>query len=333
VLHNPSDSVSLKRIINVPTRGIGPITLRHLEEAALERGMSLLDAARHAEAIPQLGGRAQRALDQFCKLIDQLRATMASTTVTDLTQAVIEKSGYRTALEADTSIKGRGKLENVDEMSSATQEYEKTAEESTLAGFLEGVALLTSADALKEGVQAVTLMTLHSAKGLEFPVVFIAGMEEGLLPFVRSAFSDNPMELEEERRLCYVGITRAKERLFLTSAEVRTIFGRTTHTMLSRFVQDIPQELIDPCGPIAPRYVTWEAADRAGSQAAQQILQEAGAGESPFRAGDKVRHASFGDGMVVSISGTGEDLTVSVAFPAKGIKKLAPQYANLEKLG
>ena len=333
VLYNPSDSVSLKRIINVPTRGIGPITLRHLEEAALERGMSLLDAARHAEAIPQLGSRAQGAIEQFCKLIDQLRATMASATVTELTQAVIEKSGYRAALEADTSIKGRGKLENVDEMSSATQEYEQTAEESTLAGFLEGVALLTSADALKEGVQAVTLMTLHSAKGLEFPVVFIAGMEEGLLPFVRSAFSDNPMELEEERRLCYVGLTRAKERLFLTSAELRTIFGRTTHTMLSRFVQDIPQELIEPYGPIAPRYVTWEAADRAGSQAAQQILQEAGAGESPFRAGDKVRHASFGDGMVVSISGTGEDLTVSVAFPAKGIKKLAPQYANLEKLG
>ena len=186
---------------------------------------------------------------------------------------------------------------------------------------------------LEEGVEAVPLMTLHSAKGLEFPVVFLVGMEEALFPLARAAFSDNPMELEEERRLCYVGFTRAEQRLFLTSAEYRTIYGSTNRTMPSRFLQDIPDEIIEPMGPVAPRNITWESADATRSPAAQQILDDAGAGEPPFRAGDKVSHPTFGRGMVVSVNGTGGDMVISVAFPAKGIKKLDPEYADLEKLG
>ncbi len=331
-MHNPSDSVSLKRIINKPTRGIGKTTLDHLEQTALERSMSLFEAARHAEAIPQLTARAQKALLDFVRLIDDLRKTKQESSLTRLTAAVIEQSGYRAALEKEGTVKARGRLENIQELLSATEEYEEEAEEPSIAGFLENVALLTSADMLEEGVEAVPLMTLHSAKGLEFPVVFIVGLEEALFPLARAAFSDNPMELEEERRLCYVGLTRAKERLFLTSAEYRTIYGSTARTMPSRFLQDIPEELLEPMGPVAPRHITWESADVGRSPAAQQILEEAGLEEPPFRAGDKVRHPTFGQGMVVSVNGAGEDMVISVAFPAKGIKKLDPAYASLEKV-
>ena len=331
LLHNPNDSVSLKRIINKPTRGIGDTTLAHLERTAFERNMSMIEAARHADEIPELTSRAQNAVFSFVRMIEGLRKMMADASVTELTEAVIERSGYRKALEQEKSIKSRGKLENIQELLTATQEYEGEADEPSVADFLENVALLTSADMLEAGVEAVPLMTLHSAKGLEFPVVFLVGMEEALFPLARAAFSDNPLELEEERRLCYVGMTRAEERLFLTSAEYRTIYGSTSRTMPSRFLDDIPDDVIEPMGPIAPRNITWESADATRSPAAQAILEEAGV-DPPFRAGDKVKHPTFGRGMVVSVNGAGEDMVISVAFPAKGIKKLDPAYANLEKL-
>jgi DNA helicase-2/ATP-dependent DNA helicase PcrA len=303
-----------------------------VELTARERGMTLLDAARHSEAIPQLSARAAQAVLQFVRLMDVIRHEAEGATLTELTQAVIKHSGYSQALEQEGSIKSRGKLENIQELLSATREYEDSADEPTIAGFLENVALLTTADMIQEGIEAVPLMTLHSAKGLEFPVVFLVGVEEALFPLARAAFSDNPGELEEERRLCYVGMTRAKERLFLTSAEYRTLYGNTSRTMPSRFLNDIPDELIEPMGPIAPRYITWESADVARSPIAQQVLAEAGAIDAPFRAGDRVRHPRFGQGMVVSVHGTGTDMIVSVAFPAKGIKKLDPAYASLEKM-
>ncbi len=332
VLHNPADSVGLKRIINAPPRGIGDKTIAQLEQAAIERNMPLMEAARHAEEIPELGTRAQRAVGQFVKLMDHLRQEMETASVTELTEAIIQQSGYQLALEDEGTVKARGRLDNIRELLSATQEYEEGAEEPSIGGFVETAALLTSADKLGKEVDAVPLMTLHSAKGLEFPVVFMVGMEEGLFPLARAAFSDNPLDLEEERRLCYVGITRAMKRVFLTSAELRTIFGATSHTMASRFLEDIPAELIEPYGPVAPRNITWEAADAARTPAAQQILDEAGAGEQPFRAGDRVRHPSFGDGMIVSVTGSGDQALISVAFPDKGIKKLDPQYATLEKI-
>jgi DNA helicase-2/ATP-dependent DNA helicase PcrA len=306
----------------------------HLEQAARERNMPLLEACGHAEALPQLGPRAQQAVAQFVRLMDSLRAEMEASTLTELTRAVIEKSGYRLALEAEKTIKARGKIENIDELLSATQEYEEAAEAPSLAGFLESIALLTSADRVADGTEAVTLMTLHSAKGLEFPIVFVVGLEEGLFPLARASLSDNPMELEEERRLCYVGITRAKEQVFLSSAELRTIFGRTAHTMASRFLEDIPEDLIERHGPASPRMITWGTADITRSPSAQQILDEAGVAEPPFRAGDRVRHPNFGDGMVVSVSGDSEaGFVVSVAFPKGGIRKLDPGYARLERVG
>jgi DNA helicase-2/ATP-dependent DNA helicase PcrA len=332
LLHNPSDSVSAKRIINKPTRGIGDTTLGHLEQTAFERGMSLLEAARHAEAIPALTARAREAVLGFVRLIDGLRRMLQDHSLTEVTAAVIEQSGYQKALETEGTVKARGRLENMQELLSATQEYEEGADEPTVAGFLENVALLTSADMLEEGVEAVPLMTLHSAKGLEFPVVFVVGMEEALFPLARSAFSDNPLELEEERRLCYVGLTRAQERLFLTSAEYRTIYGSTARTIASRFLEEIPEDIVEPMGPVAPRNITWETADSTRSAAAQQILEEAGVGNAPFHAGDKVSHPTFGQGMVVSVHGDGADMILSVAFPSQGIKRLDPAYADLEKV-
>ena len=181
---------------------------------------------------------------------------------------------------------------------------------------------------------AVPLMTVHSAKGLEFPVVFIVGLEDGLFPLGRAVSSENPMELEEERRLAYVAITRAKQRLYLSSAELRTLFGSTNHTMVSRFIENIPDELLEPYGPTSPRALTWESADMRRSPESQQLLAEllGDDGDAPFKAGDRVRHATFGDGMVVQVSGAGAELLVTVAFPKRGIKKLDPRYAKLEKL-
>ena len=332
VLHNPNDSVSVKRIINVPTRGIGTTTVQHLEQSARERGMSLFAMARHAEALPQLSTRAHQAVAKFVKLIDALRAKLEGATVTEITEAVIHDSGYRLALQEEKTVQARGRLDNVNELLSATQEYEEGEEAPTVGGFLEQLALYTAVDSLEEGVAAVPLLTIHSAKGLEFPVVFVVGMEEGLFPLARAAMSDNPMELEEERRLAYVAITRAKERVFLSSAELRTIFGSTTHTMISRFLNDIPDELLEPYGPAAPRAITWQGADVRRAPRAQAILLEAAGEEPPFRAGDRVRHGTFGDGMVVQVNGSGTDLLVTVAFPKQGIKKLDPQYAKLAKV-
>jgi DNA helicase-2/ATP-dependent DNA helicase PcrA len=306
--------------------------VQHLQQAARERGMSLFEMCRHAEALPQFGTRAHQAVARFVKLIDGLLAKMAGASLTNLTEAVIADSGYRQALQEERSVQARGRLENVNELLSATREYEEGAEEPTLAGFLEGVALLTSADSMKEGVEAVPLMTVHSAKGLEFPVVFLVGLEEGLFPLARAAASDNPMELEEERRLAYVAITRAKERLFISSGELRTIFGTTNHTLVSRFLNDLPDDVHEPSGLGAPRQITWQSADLTRAPRGQEMLLTAEEEEAPFRAGDRVRHATFGDGMVVQVSGSGAELLVTVAFPKKGIKKLDPQYANLEKV-
>ncbi|MCK4271365.1 ATP-binding domain-containing protein, partial [bacterium] len=232
----------------------------------------------------------------------------------------------RTALEADTSVKGRGKLENVDEMSSATKEYEKTAEESILGGFLEGVALLTSADALKEGVEAVTLMTLHSAKGLEFPVVFIAGLEEGLFPLSRAM--ESPEELEEERRLMYVGMTRAREKLFLSRSHWRRRYGAGMGCLRSRFLDEIPTELVEVEG-----YGQGDWSPKRDVQADDSRLTGPDDEFTPrVGVGSVVRHPKFGIGKVVELSGYADDLKLTVAFKDKVHKKLLARYARLEIL-
>jgi DNA helicase-2/ATP-dependent DNA helicase PcrA len=347
VIYNPKDSVSLKRILNVPPRGLGDTTRARLEAVALERNLSLLDALHHAEAIPGVGPRPLEAINRFLNTLNLLLEKSRELTISDLTALVITESGYQRWLEEDGTIKARARLDNVKELVTATQEFEELApsvypgqsrgeveganEQAGLSDFLENVALLTSADDLAKLGEAVPLMTLHCAKGLEFPVVFMVGLEEGLFPLARAAQSANRLELEEERRLCYVGMTRAKERLFLALAASRHIFGATSYNKASRFLEELPGELLEGA-PVSPRRITWQTADATAAPAAKAILAAAGAGAPPFQAGERVRHPRFGEGLVVGTQGTGPKLVVLVSFGKGAIKKLDPSFVNLEKI-
>jgi DNA helicase-2/ATP-dependent DNA helicase PcrA len=339
VLYNPDDSVSLRRIINTPTRGIGATTVSKLEGLAAERGMGLLQMVLdvgHAD----LPARAQSAVHSFAQMLVRLMELSAQVGVTELTRAVIEESGYERALLEENTIQSRTRLENIRELLSATQEFEAEAEDDdgrSLRAFLEQVSLITEIDTAKADDDAVTLMTLHAAKGLEFNQVFMTGMEEGVFPLARAAMSGDPADLEEERRLCYVGITRTEEQLYFTMASSRTLFGATTYNNASRFLRDIPQELLDNVDSsftvARPRETTWEAADVQHHPAADAILAQATAVLNVgFRTGDRVRHNTFGEGIVLATQGSGDQAKITVNFPRIGTKTLVIAYAQIVKL-
>jgi DNA helicase-2/ATP-dependent DNA helicase PcrA len=324
-INNPYDSVSLKRILNVPPRGVGEQALSRLEAAALERDGSLWRALLDAQKLPLLPA-ARAALARFVDLINALRELAGRASVTEVTQAVIERSGYARWLEEDGSLKARARLDNVRELLSATQEFEAQSSQRSVEGFLEQVALLADPETIREGGDAVSLMTLHGAKGLEFECVFMVGMEEGIFPLARAIQSDNPMELEEERRLCYVGMTRAKQALHLTLASSRTIFGTTSRYPMSRFLKEIPDELVRGReGAFAVRDITWKGADAALAPEAAQILEQHMT-TPPFGKGELVKHRDFGEGVVLEA----DDKVVKVAFRS-GVKKLAIGIAPLER--
>ena len=249
VLHNPADSVSLRRIINVPARGIGDTTIDKLEKAAQQKGVPLYEAAKDPAAA-DIAKAASGKLREFTSFMERLRTDMGNLTLTDLARRVIDDSGYIKALEEERSIEARIRIENLTEFLTATEDFQEQNHEAGLDAFLDQVALITDMEQQSAGdgkvgtnANSVTLMTLHNAKGLEFPVVFMAGMEEGLFPHSRSAESEE--ELEEERRLCYVGMTRAKERLILTHASERRLYGYPQANLISRFVEEIPAELVE----------------------------------------------------------------------------------------
>jgi DNA helicase-2/ATP-dependent DNA helicase PcrA len=353
VLHNPADAVSLRRIINVPARGIGDTTVDRLERTAQQKGLSLYQAAMDP-AGADVSTAAARKLGEFTGVMERLRAELEDITLTDLVRKVIEDSGYVRSLEEERTIEARIRIENLTELLTATEDFQEQNREATLPAFLDQVALITDMEQQSAGegkgrttANSVTLMTLHNAKGLEFPVVFMAGMEEGLFPHARSAESEE--ELEEERRLCYVGMTRAKERLILTHASERRIYGYPQANLISRFVEEIPGELIEREGMsvltsgTGKRYVQWEDAIapdhapsvlvNAGRKAASRP-SAAGAAKSsdktPYYNGAVVKHAKFGIGTVQRSEGAGDDLKISVSFPGHGVKTLAVKYANLE---
>lgn len=258
LLSNPDDDISLTRIINVPKRGIGDTTVGKLADAAAQRGTSIF---RVLETVDDLGfaGRTRNALVEFYDMIAALHKMVEYLSVTELTEKLLEMSQYRMELQSENTLESRSRLENIDEFLSVTMEFENNNEDKTLVSFLTDLALIAdidsmndNSDAEKQNDDAVVLMTMHSAKGLEFPVVFIIGMEEGVFPHSR-AFLDNE-ELEEERRLAYVGITRAEEKLFLSCAQMRTLFGRTTANPPSRFLEEIPEELKEDTGIERDRY-------------------------------------------------------------------------------
>ncbi len=355
VLQNPADEVSLRRIINVPARGIGDTTLDRIEQHARRSGTTLFAAASDPAAAG-VSTAAAKKLRDFTAIMDRLRSEIGVITLTELVRNVIQDTGYGKALEEERTIEARIRLENLTELLTATEDFQEQTRDAGLAEFLDQVALITdmeqqttAAGRAKTSPNSVTLMTLHNAKGLEFPVVIMAGMEEGLFPHARSAESED--ELEEERRLCYVGMTRARERLILTHASERRLYGYPQANLISRFVEDIPAELIERqgrslFGSDSPGRNAWQedsasaetgsswSDDHAFSPASSMPKpREKGTGKSTtgkFYNGAVVKHAKFGLGTVQRSEGAGDDLKISVSFPGHGVKTLAVKYANLE---
>jgi DNA helicase-2/ATP-dependent DNA helicase PcrA len=344
IIHNPFDSLSLLRVINVPARGIGQRTLEELQRWANEIGVPVYSALQLVAEQETTGAgagqrhhpfasRTVRALLAFLDLLNDLVAEVTSLGVSELLTRLLESIDYRQYL-LDEFEDGEDRWDNIQELRNVAAEYDELAPDASLPTFLEEAALMTDTDEYDEKVDAVTLITLHAAKGLEFPVVFIVGLEEGLLPHIRSF--DEPSQMEEERRLAYVGITRAKERLYLVRAFRRHHMGMATHNPSSRFLKDIPQELLTlPETPGRPQEIgprTHIRAFHRPPSAEGEPLPPMPA-EPAFAPGDHVRHARFGEGIVVSCEIEGADQKVTVAFKGEaGIKKLLLSFAPLEKI-
>lgn len=333
LIHNEADSVAFERIVNVPTRGIGAKTIGDILAAAADLGLSPIAVAHRtasgdtAPGIPQFASRARGALIQFIELYDRLTRLREDATVAELLDRVLAETDYRKHLAKTDGEQADVRWENVQELRSVAAEYGEVERDSTLASFLEEIALVSDIDdPSADQPDAVTLITLHAAKGLEFPVVFMAGMEEGLLPHLRAL--DDPSQMEEERRVCYVGMTRARERLYLTRARRRFMYGNVRANPASRFLGDLPEDAVTaPLGTTRRGASLTESGLRAAAAARRDEVQDT---EPMFAAGDRVRHNSFGVGVVVSCDLVPGDQQVTVAFPEKGVKKLLQSFARLE---
>ncbi len=337
VVENPADELRLRRIINVPPRKIGDRSVALAAEEAARTGQILFDVVCHAREVPTLS-RGASAMVKFGEMIESLRDMREQLSLSALYEEILERSGYRAAWQEKDDEESRSRIENIMELKSNIAEYEAHAEEPSLAGFLEEMALFTDADHTDENEDAVLMMTMHSAKGLEFPTVFLCGMEDGLFPSFRA--EENEEDMEEERRLCYVAVTRARETLYLTCAEQRMLYGRTQHARPSRFMDELPRELISSNLDPAPRTIRTDvpgtATSRVSYAAARRVgVAPQGAAETPsFSPGERVKHRVFGEGMVVSIKPMGGDALIEIAFDAKGTKRLMAKQAGqfMEKL-
>jgi DNA helicase II / ATP-dependent DNA helicase PcrA len=338
LVHNPHDAVSLARVINVPARGIGAKTLETLDAAARQKQITLYQLISElnspdATTLPGLTPKARQSLVGFAQLIDRwIDSQPRSRNVAELIDLILKDSGYKQYV-ADGTEEGQDRLDNVKELRNVASEYTHLVGDDPLAEFLEDVALVAEVDSLKDQVDAPVLMTLHAAKGLEFPVVFITGLEDGLLPHARAL--EDPAEMAEERRLCYVGLTRAKDRVFLTYAFRRTLWGSSDVSIPSRFLNDIPRQLISGTGSYADVKPKAAAAIRAPVWAApvsRAAPPPAPARQPAFRAGQRVKHATFGEGVVIETRLERNDEEVTVAFKKAGIKRLLASFANLQKL-
>lgn len=323
---NPDDDISLMRIINVPKRGIGASTVEKMERFAAQQGISMFAALDEIEHIG-VSARAAKLLIEFRAMIDQLSQMQDYLSVTELVEEILKRTGYREMLHREKTLEAQSRLENIDEFLSVTQNFEKQNEDKSLIAFLTDLALIADIDRLDEDDakpdDSVLLMTLHSAKGLEFPVVFIIGMEEGVFPHSRSLMEE--AEMEEERRLAYVGITRAEEELYVTNAKMRTLFGRTNLNPESRFIEEIPQELLEK---VHEQNTPFRKPNRSFKE-----LSSTGGGTKSYSVGEKVRHGKWGVGVVVRVKGDGEDQEIDIAFPSPtGIKRLLAKFAPIEKV-
>lgn len=362
---NGQDDLAVRRIINVPKRGIGLTTINRIQEAADARGISFYDALLAPEMIPG-AGRSAAKLNSFAALIEYFKGQADKESLTDLLNEILDMTGYTQNLEADDEIDAESRLQNIEELLNKAAAYEEDCEDrdekATLSGFLEEVALVADIDSLEEDQDYVVLMTLHSAKGLEFPHVYLAGMEDGLFPSYMTITGDDPEELEEERRLCYVGITRAEQKLTLTCARKRMVRGETKRNPISRFISEIPPELLDTGRSSAGNTYSGgfgfgnaddiESGTFAGTGRGGHFGKAYGAAvKKPFTAltkgsqltaqksdklsygvGDRVRHVKFGEGTVLDIKEGGRDFEVTVEFDTAGVRKMFAMFAKLVKI-
>ena len=369
-IDNGMDDIAVRRIINVPKRGIGLTTINRIQESAAERGLGFYETLMAPELIPGIG-RSAAKLDSFAALIEYFKGLTGQMSITDLLREVIEKTGYMESLDSEDKEDAQAR-QNIDELINKAAAYEEAAEDrdepATLSAFLEEVALVADIDSLDEEQDYVVLMTLHSAKGLEFPHVYLAGMEDGLFPSYMTITSDDRDDLEEERRLCYVGITRAEQELTLTCARRRMVRGETQYNKISRFIKEIPAELLDtgsrriePETEVPVQQNTYAHAREAfrarafgaaysngagkssgvsSGKSSQGLasLQKgsqlaAGSGGSPdYAEGDRVRHVKFGEGTVLEIRSGGRDYEVTVDFDSAGVRKMFAKFAKLVKI-
>lgn len=314
LVDNTGDDYALKRVINVPRRGLGQVSVDQLENLAAEKGISMFEAAGIAGDFPQTQ-RAANRFAEFYQLINRLMELKDELPVSLLIGEISEQSGILDELRRQDSPESRSRIENITELISAAMEFESGAEsqeEANVSEFLSGVSLVSDIDDLEENNNYVVLTTVHSAKGLEFPVVFLAGMEEGIFPGFRA--QTNEQELEEERRLCYVAITRAMERLYLCNTHSRTLFGKTTWNMASRFIEEIPRD--------------WEGEESLEEE--EELFSDV-FDDGDFDTGDIVMHSKFGKGVITGVSGRGKDKTYEIVFNRHGMKRLMAIYANLTK--
>ena len=321
---NPADTIAFRRIINVPRRGIGQQTLSSLDEAAAKAGVSVGEAIFDTELLKRALPKKVKELERFAALIGDLRKRSADISVADLVVAVIEDSGYLRELQNDETPDARARMENLQEFIGVAREFESDAEQQTLEDFLANIALITDLDALDPDASYVTLMTMHAAKGLEFPIVFLTGMEEGVFPHTRALMDGD--EIEEERRLAYVGITRAMDKLFLSYAMRRTLFGSTFSHPKSRFLDEMPS--LEYIGGVAP-----PPRPAGGRWREVAIHETAGAGLTlDLQVGERVRHPKWGEGAVIAKTGAGGDGLLTIRFPNVGQKMLMLKYAPLERV-
>lgn len=347
VIFNPADSLSLLRIINVPKRGIGDASLAKIQAYAAANNVSLFEAVSNAAAIDGLSSRFVSKLDDLAGIIFELMNLANEAPVEDLIDRVLRDTGYLEELENERTPQAQSRIDNLHELISVAQEFAASEEENNLENFLAHVALVSDIDDTELGEDAITLMTLHSSKGLEFPVVFLVGMEEGLFPHARTLMDET--EIEEERRLCYVGITRAKEKLFLSSTKMRTIYGNTVTYPPSRFLQEIPARLVktikrqerfsalENFKQVSERYSArpQKPASTFNPHSFMPQKPAAAAGGTAgtrFNTGDRVSHSKWGEGMVVSVKDSPDGQEVKVAFAGAGVRSLLTKYAVLKKL-
>lgn len=337
-IDNGRDDLAVRRIINVPKRGIGMTTLNRVIEYGEARDMSFFDALECCDDIPRIGKTGEK-IKGFVNMIEVFRAQSEYITLAELLTNVLEETGYIKELEEEDTEVAQGRIENIDELMNKIVAYEEEEEEPTLSGFLENVALVSDIDSLDEAEDYVMLMTLHSAKGLEFPYVYMCGMEDGLFPSYMTIVNDDPEEIEEERRLCYVGITRAKKRLTMTYAKSRMVRGSTQYNMLSRFVKEISPELFD-LGAKPEKTKQESRIQRPSDFSRKQTTKVATAYGKAFQVnkaaaldytvGDMVRHIKFGVGTVINIVDGGKDYEVTVDFEKSGVKKMFASFAKLK---